>query len=338
LRVLRSTRLNPSRAARPILSAAAALALAIATPAGAGQGGGTPAGEATPAPANPGAGAYGVGARTLGLLDTSRRIRLPGGRSASRTLQSIVRYPAQVSPGSPASNAPPSVTGAPFPLVVFAHGFAVTPAIYSALLDSWAQAGYVVVAPVFPLENANAPGGPRESDLVNEPADISFVIGRILAASAGPGPLHGLADPARIAVAGQSDGGEAALAAACGRRTLDPRIRAAMILSGAEMSGVGGYAFARCPPLLAVQGTADRVNAPRFTYAYFRSARRPKYLMRLLGAGHLGPYTSRQPQLGVVERVSRAFLDAYLKGATTALAGLASLPGWTSREELRPLN
>jgi predicted dienelactone hydrolase len=322
---------------------AAALAVAVVTPAGAGQGGGTPAGESVPAPAQPGPGAYPLGAITLPLTDTSRRLRLPGGRLVSRTLESTVRYPAegaappQGASGSAQANAPPSVSGAPFPLVVFAHGFAVTPAIYSALLDSWARAGYVVVAPVFPLENANAPGGPRESDLVNEPADISFVISQVLAASAGPGLLHGLIDPARIAVAGQSDGGEAALAAACGRRTLDARIRAAMILSGAELSGVGGYAFARCPPLLAVQGTADRVNAPRFTYAYFRAAHRPKYLLRLIGAGHLGPYTRQQPELGVVETASRAFLDNYLKGATSALAGLASLPGWIPRDVLRPL-
>jgi dienelactone hydrolase len=332
LRVPRSTRL---RAPRLILTAGAALALAIAPTAGAGQPGGTPAGEAVPPASEPAA--YAVGTLTLRLVDASRKIRLPGGRWVARTLQSIVRYPAQADSGSAGANPPPSATGARFPLVVFAHGFAVTPTIYSALLDSWARAGYLVVAPVFPLENANAPGGPRESDLVNEPGDISFVISRVLAASAAPGALHGLADPARIAVAGQSDGGEAALAAACGRRTLDPRIGAAMILSGAEMSGVGGYAFARCPPLLAVQGTADRINEPRFTYAYFRSAHRPKYLMRLIGAGHLGPYTREQPQLATVERVSRTFLDAYLKGKATALGGLASLPGWTSRDQLRPL-
>jgi hypothetical protein len=211
--------------------------------------------------------------------------------------------------------------------VVFAHGFAVTPTAYARLLRAWAQAGYVVAAPVFPLESAGAPGGPDESDLVNEPGDISFVISRLLAASgAGAGPLAGLIDTSRVAVAGHSDGAEAALAVAYSRRVRDPRVRAAIIMSGAEMSGIGGYRFARGgPALLAMQGTADTSNEPRFTYSYFRLASPPKLLLRLLGAGHLPPYTRQQPQLAIVERVSTAFLGRYLAGSPVTLARLNAL-------------
>ncbi|HET7352621.1 MAG TPA: hypothetical protein VFJ11_01055, partial [Gaiellaceae bacterium] len=56
---------------------------------------------------------------------------------------------------------PPAVDGnRPWPLVVFGHGFATTPFRYERLLRAWAAAGYLVAAPVFPLGNANAPGGP----------------------------------------------------------------------------------------------------------------------------------------------------------------------------------
>jgi dienelactone hydrolase len=262
----------------------------------------------------------------LRLLDRTRRIRLPGARTAARTLLTYVRYPTAGAPGSDLAGAAPATGRGPFPLIVFAHGFAVTPATYARLLRSWTSAGYVVAAPVFPLENAGAPGGPQEADLVNEPTDISFVISRVLAAAAPGGPLAGLVDPARIAVAGQSDGAEAALAAAYSRRWADPRVRAAVILSGAEMSGIGGYRFAPgSPPLLAVQGTADTSNEPRFTYAYFRAARRPKYLLRLIGAQHLPPYTSQQPQLGIVERLSAAFLGAYLGHPPPVAPPLAAL-------------
>jgi dienelactone hydrolase len=225
--------------------------------------------------------------------------------------------------------AAPATSSGPFPLVVFGHGFNVTPAIYARLLRAWASAGYVVAAPIFPLGNENAPGGAKEWDIVNQPADMSFVITRILAASAAAnGILSQLVDPHAIAVSGQSDGGETALATAYNTHYLDRRVGAAIILSGAELSGSGFYFPAPSPPLLASQGTADVINLPHNTYDFFGAARAPKFLLKLLGAPHLGPYTNEQPQLGVVERVTVAFLDRYLKRLPgTRLVRAGAVPG-----------
>jgi predicted dienelactone hydrolase len=206
--------------------------------------------------------------------------------------------------------------------VVFGHGFAVMPSIYSQLLEAWARAGYVVAAPIFPLANADAPGGPNESDLPNQPRDVSFVITSMLALSGErQGPLAGMLDPAEIGVSGQSDGGDTALTVTYNGSFRDPRIRAAVILSGQEIPGVGGYDFpAPSPPLLATQGLADTINLPDTTFAFWNEAPAPKYLLTLPGAPHLGPYTGAQPQLAIVERVTVAFLDHYLKGERGALA------------------
>jgi fermentation-respiration switch protein FrsA (DUF1100 family) len=257
------------------------------------------------------------------FVDPSRTVTIPGRGRAPRTLVTVVRYPANVPVRRvDVTDAPPARATGPFPLIVFGHGFAVTPHPYAALLQAWARAGYVVAAPIFPLENAHAPGGPDESDLVNQPDDMSVVISRMLAASRSRrGFFSGVIDRRAIAVSGQSDGGETALAVAYDRHFIDRRIRAAAILSGAKIPGVGGFDFpAPSPPLLATQGTADTINPPSFTFAFFDAAPPPKYLLTLLGAPHLGPYTDEKPQLRIVERVTSAFFDRYLKGARGALA------------------
>lgn len=233
--------------------------------------------------------------RVLRLVDHSRRAHFRNGTSGPRVLVTYVRYPAG--------------GHAPFPLIVFGHGFALTPQSYAGLLDTWARAGYVVAAPVFPVGNANAPGGPDEQDIVNQPGDMSFVVSRLTASTS---PLHGLVDPKRIAFAGQSDGAETAFAASYDRRYLDRRVDAAVILSGAAFPGFTGPA--RSPPLLAVQGTSDPINRPNNTTAYYRLMHRPKFLLWLLGATHLPPYTTRDRWAAAVDHATTAFLDHYLRG------------------------
>src|SRR5437764_796260 len=91
---------------------------------------------------------------SLPLVDTSRRAG-----SGPRVLTTSVWYPA--------------APGGPFPLVVFAHGYNVTPAPYAGLLQSWARAGYVVAAPTLPLTNPGAGGGP-DAEVVQQ-ATIDFL-------------------------------------------------------------------------------------------------------------------------------------------------------------------
>ena len=271
--------------------------------------------SSAPPPSQASSGALAFRVRLFRLVDRSRTIRLPDGRRVPRPLDTVVRVPA---------------VGHAYPLIVFGHGYALTPAPYARLLRAWTEAGYVVAAPVFPLENAAAPGGPNESDLINQPDDMSFVIARLLALNARTSSvLYRKIDPSRIAVAGHSDGAETALAVAYDDRFRNPRVGAAIVLSGAALPGMGPFPRSG-PPLLAVQGTADTINAPATSAGFFRLARRPKFLLWLLGASHRPPYTDQQPQLGIVEQATTAFLDHYLKGRPLrAFDRAAERPGFT---------
>ncbi len=241
----------------------------------------------------------------LHLVDPTRTMSVSG-RKVQRSFETIVRYPTGLD--------------GRLPLIVFGHGFAVSPAPYSSLLDAWTKAGYIVASPVFPLENANAPGGPNESDLPNQPADMSLVISGLSSpATPGAAKIARLMDSRHIAVAGQSDGGDTALAAAYDPSVRDRRVSVAVILSGAEDPFAARFAMpADGPPLLAIQGTADTINPPGMTYAFFDRASAPKYLLKLLGAGHLPPYTQPGPELTIVEHMTLAFLNRYLKGRSRA--------------------
>lgn len=239
---------------------------------------------------------------------------LTGGQVLPRSLTTVVRLPTvKPGPGRSAPGARPSALR--FPLIVFGHGFDIMPGIYARLLRYWASAGFVVASPIFPRENPKAPGGPDENDLPNQPDDMRFVISQLLHLSARRnGPLHGYIDAREIAVSGHSDGGDTALALAYDPSLRDPHLRAAVILSGAEIPMLASFKIAPGgPPLLATQGTADVVNLPSATAAYFDAAPSPKYLLQLLGGSHIGPYTTDRPQLAAVERVTTAFLQRYLE-------------------------
>jgi len=247
------------------------------------------------------------------FTDTSRRLR-PSHGGGPRILPTEVFYPTGGSKRGP------------FPLVVFAHGFGAFPRTYQMVFLPWVKAGYVVAAPTFPLTHPGAPGGETEDDVPNQPADVSFVISKLLAANATAGnPLHGLIAPDEIAVAGHSDGGETAMAVTYNTCCQDRSIKAAVVLAGSELTVPGGTYFrGPTPPVLVVQGTADQSNAPWHGYLIYDKTRGPAFLLKLQGATHDSPFLQEGPEKDSTEKAVVDFLDFYLKQISGALNRLRS--------------
>ena len=130
---------------------------------------------------------HAVGQRNEIFVDTRHTTAANGDvpARASRTLPTVIFYPAAGTPSAGASpNAPADLDDAPYPLIVFAHGLGSSGVEYQGLLERWAAAGFVVAAPKFPLTHRGTPGGVNPSDYQNQPADVSYVITAVLQASA----------------------------------------------------------------------------------------------------------------------------------------------------------
>lgn len=220
----------------------------------------------------------------------------------------------------------PSAGRRPFPLIVFSPGFDISPSVYDPMVTGWASLGFVVAVPDYPFTAPGATGGVNEADIVQHPADLEATIDQILAMSSRSGNrLDGLIDGTRVAVAGQSDGGDVTDALASNSCCRDPRILAAAVLSGAELTSFGGTYGPAPIPLLVTQGDSDTINAPACSEQVYDTGGSPRFYLDLRGAGHLPPYISDPAAVvyqRAVDRVTGLFWQAYLDRDASARASL----------------
>src|SRR5580693_1072915 len=137
------------------------------------------------------------------------------------------------------------------PLVVLSPGFTSSRSTLTALAEDLASHGYVVAgidhtyesfATAFPdgrvttclaREARRRGSGSQEKVAAGRAADVSFVLGELTGAHPA-WPAAGLIDPSRIAMAGHSAGGAAAIAA----MLADPRIRAGIDMDGSTVAPI----------------------------------------------------------------------------------------------------
>jgi len=328
---------SPRRALRTLLnSATVAILVLVALPVNSSANA-TPERSAIVAPA------FSVGIARCTFVDPTRQVLDYATTPTSvlskvRTLVTEIRYPT-LQPQSGTAESPsavPALQSGGLPVIVFAHGYDVTPDTYAPLLDAWVRAGFVVVAPFFPDENqfevSRQYPANTENDLWNEPADLVFVTKQIVSASATPSSacpiVSGLVNPTQIGLAGHSDGGTvvAMLGYARGH---DPQqqsyqsmrasvgYKAAMVMSGGE-NDVDPYTpLAPDPALLLVQSAQDQCNRSANAVKLYRDLHKSnKWFLELRTAHHLPPFDGVDiPAFGVVARTSVQFFKVTLEGA-----------------------
>jgi dienelactone hydrolase len=269
---------------------------------------------------------HAVGTRAATFVDPSRPTSANGSYpgAPNRTFPTSFWYPAQgAAGGAPVADAAPDTAHGPYPLVLFAHGYNVTPAFYAPLLERWAAAGYVVAAPTYPILSGND-GGASHVDYEQTWADSSFVITQVLGLS-GADPLAGLVDRNRIAVAGHSDGEVIAFGVgflACCR---DPRVRSVIAMAGDLSNANNPSVRDTGTPILHIMETGDEYDPYAHSIQWDRdNLTSPRWLVSL-DSTHVPPYTQPgDPAFELVSRITVAYLDGTLKGHRERLDDVTS--------------
>ena len=244
-----------------------------------------PASSATAAFLEPGR--YGVGVRTLPLVDTSRPTPAHGATAAlpARTLTTEVWYPTSPHSSPPLRDA--DVARGRFPVILNSHGYSDIRIGEAYVAEALASRGYIVASPDFPLTNL-ATQGRDPVDVRNQPGDVTFILDALLDLARTKGSwLSAHVDRHRIGATGLSYGGLTTLLVTYHPTLRDRRIRAAAALAPAACSLGGAFFRAARSPLLLLQGTQDLLvpieeNAAR-TFAESRS---PRELIAFVNATH----------------------------------------------------
>ena len=252
--------------------------------------------------------------------------------------------------------APKPGIGGRFPVIVFSHGGGESREAFSYLGTCWAGNGYIAVFATHEghdrkelernvrrgVSMINASAGPEK--FPERPADISFVLDRILSGSPGSRLVKGRACADRICAAGQCAGSSTALAlagltahmpAGKGISFRDSRFGLVIALSPQMHNSRSRYGLypgswdGIVTPVLVVTGTKDFTWAPavrrnpdmrRISYDSMPAG--DKFLVDIKGAEHHAftdsdpcyPGGRRDPRHHTwIQQATLAYLDAFLK-------------------------
>jgi dienelactone hydrolase len=287
------------------------------TPAGATSGAAAPEGCNGVAPK----GEYAVGRQQVTLVDPGRPTAADPSRNLAaapdRTIGVTVLYPATGDAGAPGTFTDGATAAkGRWPVVIHSHGVDSTGTERNDTLATWARAGYVVVAPTFPLSSNK---GGQITDVANQPADVMFVDAQLRDPGSPLAPLAAHVQASCLALAGHSLGAITTVASTFDPCCRPPGQKAAVAIAGGLFAPTAGFDWAQAPevPLLLVHGEKDA----RVPYAKSPEMRStlpgPTWLLRFPEGQHSNMFDP--PLNEPLDDTVVAFLDAELRGDAAAL-------------------
>jgi predicted dienelactone hydrolase len=251
------------------------------------------------------AGPYGVGFRTIQIVDASRNrpldvtIWYPTAPGVTGTPARYALLPTVYTDSKVAIADAPIVADEKLPLLIYSHGSGGLNFISAFITEHLASQGFIVIAANHTGNTAidnfvNAMVSQDQNDM-NRPADITAEIDGVLARNADSAdPLHNKIDPDRIGLFGHSYGGYTALATVGGHSTSlgstvpDKRIKAVIGLAPYTTRLTAAELAAVDVPTMMLVGTKD-ITTPANTnaeVAYDSISGRPLVLVEMTDAAH----------------------------------------------------
>jgi dienelactone hydrolase len=212
--------------------------------------------------------------------------------------------------------------GEPAPLVVLAHGFDGHPRKFTDLATYWANAGYVVAVPRFPVTHDefavtdSSAFGDRIADLPEQARDVTFIIDEVLAASDDDdGELAGRIDVERVGLYGLSLGSLTVWTAVLGDGFGEDRVDALIQSDGAFPGDPARLDDVTFPVLVAHSDVDTTFSATDVVMPEFAALPAPKFMLVLHDALHAAVGENTPTPADEAYRVaSTVFWDRYLGG------------------------
>ena len=221
-------------------------------------------------------GPFSVGQAEFVFVDTSRATNenrgIPG--RPERTFPTTVWYPQDLA--------------GELPLIIHSHGILSARNEMAYLAENLASNGYVIAATDFPLTNGGTAGGASAADVVNQPADVSFLIDSVLALPSDSRPFPGTIDAARIGLTGLSLGGLTTTLTTYHPRWREPRVKAAVSIAGPSAVFTKQFYTTTDIPFLMIAGTSDALIDHRSNAAVIPERIDNGALVTIAGGSHLG--------------------------------------------------